>query len=216
VSPGSPWAGINGPSEAAEKVIDSRKNIPQRLKPDCNGTAHGTGKPVPLTKPDFFSPSSVLSCRLLLRLSQMLPATRRIQQSPLFGWQVACKPSIACPPGLLLSAHFVGSTPIRKPLVPLCCHDPTIPRDEKFHPKQKREPRRAPAQTVYFSRIPSCTYQTRQLFSENISRTIRRLRQFPPLSPLDSFLAVQGFVLPERSESACPAPADTAVRMHAN
>jgi len=41
--------------EAAEKVALWRKDVPQRLKPYCKYNACGTGKPVPLSKTDFFS-----------------------------------------------------------------------------------------------------------------------------------------------------------------
>jgi len=41
--------------EAAEKVTSWRKGVPQRLKPHCKQGSCGTGKPVPLSKTDFFS-----------------------------------------------------------------------------------------------------------------------------------------------------------------
>jgi len=46
------FAGLN---EDGEKVASWRKDVPQRLKPHCEQGSCGTGKPVPLSKTDFFS-----------------------------------------------------------------------------------------------------------------------------------------------------------------
>jgi hypothetical protein len=40
--------------EGAEKVALQRRSVPQRLKPCCNHGFYGTGKPVPLSKTEFF------------------------------------------------------------------------------------------------------------------------------------------------------------------
>src|ERR1700678_1909845 len=41
---------VPGAEEAAEKVVAEPKSVPQRLKPDCKGSAYGTDKSVPLSK----------------------------------------------------------------------------------------------------------------------------------------------------------------------
>jgi hypothetical protein len=45
----------SGAEEGAEKVASWRKDVPQRLKPHCKQGSCGTGKPVPLSKTEFFS-----------------------------------------------------------------------------------------------------------------------------------------------------------------
>jgi len=45
----------HGLPEAAEKVALWRRSVPQRLKPHCKQGSCGTGKPVHLSKTDFFS-----------------------------------------------------------------------------------------------------------------------------------------------------------------
>jgi hypothetical protein len=50
------WAALDvRAKDGAEKVVAVPKNVSPRLKPYCSGSTYGTGKPVPLTKEDFFS-----------------------------------------------------------------------------------------------------------------------------------------------------------------
>jgi hypothetical protein len=55
---------IPGAKEAAEKVAAWAKSVPQRLKPDCKASTHGTDKSVPLSKteanPSFSASSKAL------------------------------------------------------------------------------------------------------------------------------------------------------------
>jgi len=44
-----------GLKRVLKKVASWRKDVPQRLKPYCKQGSCGTGKPVPLSKTDFFS-----------------------------------------------------------------------------------------------------------------------------------------------------------------
>ncbi len=37
------------------KKYSDKTSVPQRLKPHCKGGTYGTGKPVPLSKTEFFS-----------------------------------------------------------------------------------------------------------------------------------------------------------------
>ena len=69
----------------AEKVPSWRKDVPPRLKPHCKQSSCGMGKPVPLSKTDFFS---TLGSPGYLEVSGKVSATAKT------GWVIVYIPTL--------------------------------------------------------------------------------------------------------------------------
>ena len=80
-------AELDGLFEDAEKAVAGPKSVPQRLKPNCNGSIYGTAEAVPLQ--GFANPASASAGRDFMSGLQPLDQGGLVTQGVALGWDMA-------------------------------------------------------------------------------------------------------------------------------